>query len=365
MSQQEHEQNNSTEGLQPAKPRKWLKRLTTLFFLFLIGAVALGAYGYMQFQSFLKAPISVNSDSYQLHIKSGSSAYRVAQQLHDAGYLSQPKWFVWYLRYLKKQNIIKAGEFVIQPKWTIDELIASLEQAKTVQYPATIIAGQTIDQVLQTLQALPKLKKELDITDVKSLQALLSVEAEIDPKYPYASIEGRILPETYYYQFGDSDKDLFLRAFKASEQVLKKHWQKRDKKLPYKTPYEALIMASIVEKETGYAPERPLIAGVFVRRMHKGMRLQTDPTVIYGIGKEYDGNIRKRDLLAKTPYNTYTINRLPPTPIALPSAEAIEAALNPEATKALYFVAKGGGQHHFSKTLKEHNRAVRKYLLNK
>jgi len=156
-----------------------------------------------------------------------------------------------------------------------------------------------------------------------------------------------------------------LRAHKALNTTLNQSWSNREKGLPFKTPYEALIMASIVEKETGFAAERPKIAGVFIRRMRIGMRLQTDPTVIYGIGLGYDGNIRKRDLLKKTRYNTYKIDGLPPTPIALASKEAILAVLHPEHTKALYFVAKGGGQHQFSNTLKAHNRAVRDYLRNR
>jgi len=360
---QENVRQNAKQNQQITQPKKsWFTRLLLLS---LVLALVIAGGAYTQFKSFIETPISSSNQPIVITIKPGSSVIKVARQLQTEGFMSEPTWFAWYIRYQKKQNVIKAGEFQIEPNWTIDELISGLENAKNIQYPVTIVAGQTIQQSLQTIHALPKIKHELDIEDVKSLQKLLGLDLPVDKKYPYASIEGRILPETYYYQAGDSDKSILLRAFKASNQALDQAWQNRDKKLPYKTPYEALIMASIVEKETGYAPERPLIAGVFVRRMNKGMRLQTDPTVIYGIGQSYDGNIRKRDLLKKTPYNTYRINRLPPTPIALPSLEAIEAALNPTPTKALYFVAKGGGQHYFSKTLKEHNRAVNKYLLNK
>ena len=301
----------------------------------------------------------------ELTIKPGSSVSKVAQQLHQQGFLEHPKWFAWYVRFLEKQNVIKAGEIEIQPQWTIDELIYNLENAQSIQYPVTIVAGQTIQQALESIQALPKIKKELDINDIKQLQSLFGIDEKVDKKYPYATLEGRILPETYHYQAGDSDKQIILRAANALNKALDQAWKNHEKNLPYKTPYEALIMASIVEKETGYAPERPLIAGVFVRRMKIGMRLQTDPTVIYGIGQSYDGNIRKKDLLKTTAYNTYKINGLPPTPIALPSLEAIEAVLNPQPTKALYFVAKGGGKHQFSNTLIEHNRAVQKYLLNR
>ncbi len=358
--------NESNLSADKAKSSGFWSSIVKLFVILIIIAAALGGYAYLQFKNFIQEPISQQLAPLALHIEAGSSAYKVANQLHREGYLAQPQWFVWYLRYLNKQHIIKAGEVLIQPSWNVDELIKALETSKHIQYPATIIAGQTIEQTLQAIQALPKIKKEVDITDIKQLQRLLGVaETKIDERYPYASVEGLLLPETYYYQLGDTDKDIILRAHAALNNTLDKAWEKRVEKLPYKDKYEALIMASIVEKETGYAPERPMIAGVFVRRMQKGMRLQTDPTVIYGIGKKYDGNIRKRDLQTKTPYNTYTINRLPPTPIALPSADAIQATLNPAETKALYFVAKGEGKHHFSNTLVEHNRAVRKYLLNK
>jgi len=344
------------------KKVRWFMRL--LLVINFTGLVLAGV-AYYQYNAFVTEPISQQNQPIALTIKPGSSVAKVAQQLHQQGFMAHPKWFSLYVRFLKKQKVIKAGEFEIQPQWTVDQLISGLENAKAIQYPVTIVAGQTIQQALQTIHALPKIKKELDITDIKSLQALFGIDKKVNKMYPYATIEGRILPETYYYQAGDSDKKIILRAAKSLQQELDQAWQKREKNLPYKTPYEALIMASIVEKETGYAPERPLIAGVFVRRMKKGMRLQTDPTVIYGIGVKYDGNIRKRDLLKTTLYNTYKIDGLPPTPIALASLEAIEAALNPEHTKALYFVAKGGGKHQFSNTLKEHNRAVQKYLLNR
>ncbi|WP_233993136.1 endolytic transglycosylase MltG [Thiomicrorhabdus sp. Milos-T2] len=358
------EQNNKKEPDKSAKQSKF--GVLKWMFIFLL-VVVLGnlAWAYSQYHQFISMPIAHQKAPIQLSIAPGSSVTKVAYQLHQQGFMQHPKWFTWYVRYLNKQQVIKAGEFQIEPHWTVGELIKGLETAKNIQYPVTIVAGQTVQQTLQMIQALPKIRKELNIDDVKSLQALFNIDKPIKSKYPYATIEGWLLPETYYYQAGDSDKKIVLRAYQALQDSLDQAWQKRQKGLPYKTPYQALIMASIVEKETGFSAERPLIAGVFVRRMKIGMRLQTDPTVIYGIGQSYDGNIRKKDLLKKTAYNTYKIDGLPPTPIALPSAEAIQAALNPTKTKALYFVAKGGGQHHFSKTLVEHNKAVRKYLLKK
>ncbi len=333
------------------------------------GAVLLAMLFAWQVNQFLKTPISTQTAPVVIDIKAGSSAQRVANLLHQKGLLSSPKWFTWYLRYQEKHHLLKAGEIQIQPHWSVDELIAHLIKGDTVQYPVTLIAGQTVQQALQSIQALPKIKKTLDITDIAALQTLLGLDstlnAKINPKYPYAHLEGQLLPETYHYQAGDSDKQIVLRAHNALKQTLESAWQTREKGLPTKTPYDALILASIVEKETGIASERAKIAGVFVNRMRRGMRLQTDPTVIYGIGMSYDGNIRKRDLREKTLYNTYKIDGLPPTPIALPSKDAIHAVMHPEKTKALYFVAKGGGEHYFSNNLIEHNSAVRKYLLNK
>ncbi|BCN93061.1 endolytic murein transglycosylase [Thiomicrorhabdus immobilis] len=336
-----------------------------LLVVFLLLVLAGFAWVYSQYSQFVSEPISNHKTVIHLTIAPGSSVTKVANQLHQQGFMAEPKWFAWYVRYQNKQQVIKAGEFEIQPQWTVDELLDGLENAKNIQYPVTIVAGHTVQQTLKMIQALPKIKQELDIDDIQSLQTLLNIEKTIDTKYPYANIEGLLLPETYHYEAGDSDKEIVLRAHQALQATLDQAWRERDKNLPYQTPYQALTMASIVEKETGISSERPLIAGVFIRRMKIGMRLQTDPTVIYGIGQSYDGNIRKKDLLKKTAYNTYKIDGLPPTPIALPSAEAIQAALKPAKTKALYFVAKGGGEHYFSKTLEEHNRAVQKYLLSK
>jgi UPF0755 protein len=342
-----------------------MKAIKRFFVLVTVLAVLLGTAIFWQVNQFLKAPISEQTAPLVVEIKPGSSAQHVARLLHQKGLLSSPKWFSWYLRYQKKHHLLKAGEMTIQPYWTVDELIEHLIKGDTVQYPVTLIAGHTVQQALQTIHALPKIKKTLDTSNIVELQTLFKVEGKIDPKYPYANIEGQLLPETYHYQAGDTDQAIILRAHQALKNTLDVAWASREKGLPIKTPYEALILASIVEKETGVAAERAKIAGVFVNRMRRGMRLQTDPTVIYGIGMTYDGNIRKRDLLTKTAYNTYKIDGLPPTPIALPSKEAIIAVMHPEKTKALYFVAKGGGEHYFSKTLVEHNRAVRKYILNK
>ncbi len=331
---------------------------------FVLGLILLGVLAW-QWNNFISDPIANSTAKQIIEIKPGSSASKVARLLHKQALLNSPKLFSWYLRFLGKHTQLKAGEFEIDPQWSVDTLIDKLIEGQAVLYPVALIAGQTVQENLQMIHALPKIKQELDVSDITGLQSLLGIESKIDSKYPYANLEGWLLPETYYYQSGDSDKQIVLRAYHSLKTKLDQAWSTRDKNLPFKTPYEALILASIVEKETGFAAERPKIAGVFIRRMKIGMRLQTDPTVIYGIGQSYDGNIRKRDLLKMTSYNTYTINGLPPTPIALPSKEAIDAVMHPEKTKALYFVAKGGGEHHFSNSLIEHNRAVNKYLLKR
>ncbi len=334
------------------------KLLLSLLVLLLIAA---GLIGY-QINQFLTQPIADSQQTKVIHIQPGSSAHKVAQQLNRAGLLTSPKWYVWYLRYYDKHGLIKTGEIKIDSNWNVAQLTEALLKGETVKYPVTLIAGQTFKQTLTQLHSAEKMQHTID--NNTDLHALFDVKSLNNETYPYAGLEGWFLPETYYYQLGDTDRSILKRAQADLKKLLEQEWQGRAQGLPFKTPYEALIMASIVEKETGIASERPLIAGVFINRLKKRMRLQTDPTVIYGIGIEYDGNIRKRDLLTKTLYNTYRINGLPPTPIAMPSREAIQAVMHPTQTKALYFVAKGGGEHHFSNTLIEHNRAVRNYLLN-
>lgn len=335
--------------------------LLSLLVLGLGGALVL----YSLTLNFLQSPIAATTASQIVLIQKGDSAQSVANRLHQQNLLDNPQWFVWYLRYLEQHQQLKAGEFTVSPKWTPEQLVDALVHGKSIQYPVTFIAGQTFAQTLAVIAKLPKIERTLDFEDPQAVQALFGIEKPINPRYPFANLEGLILPETYYYQRGDSDKQLLLRAYQALQQVLQSAWAKRRVGLPLSSAYEVLILASIVEKETGYAPERAKIAGVFENRLKRKMRLQTDPTIIYGMGASYQGNIRKKDLREKTIYNTYQIDGLPPTPIASPSREAIEAVVQPEPTKALFFVAKGNGQHHFSETLDEHNRAVHKYLLSK
>ncbi len=331
-----------------------MKKLVTFLITFFLSVLVtwLSVEGWA-LRQFLTQPIASLTETKVISIPKGASGRSVAQLLYKQQVLNHPTWFLLYLKFQGKAEQIKAGEIELQAGWTVDELIEALVNGKTVTYPLTLIAGENFAQSVSRVQALPKLVHKLNPDWSAQLQAAFKLEQPL---------EGQLLPETYFYSAGDSDIELLMRSHRALKQTLQQEWQNREKGLPLKTPYEALILASIVEKETGYAPERPMIAGVFINRLRKGMRLQSDPTVIYGMGEAYDGNIRKKDLQTKTPYNTYLINGLPPTPIALASADAIRAVMHPAKTKALYFVANGDGQHRFSNTLQEHNRAVRDYL---
>ncbi|BBP43806.1 endolytic transglycosylase MltG [Thiosulfativibrio zosterae] len=327
--------------------------LWTLLSSFLV--IMLSVEGW-SFYRFVTQPISFTELETKpvLTIPEGRSAKQVANLLYQQKLLHHPTWFVWVLKYEGKSASLKAGEFEINPQWTVHELIDALVAGKTVQYPATLIAGKTVAQNMALLKSLnPQLKESNE-----SLESVLKKQLNL------THLEGQFLPETYHYSREDSAVSLWVRAHQALQKTLEQTWDNCQEGLPIKTPQQLLILASIVEKESGDAAERPMIAAVFLNRLRKGMRLQSDPTIIYGMGDAFNGNIRKKDILALTPYNTYRINGLPPTPIALASRNALEAVCHPAETHALYFVAKGQGQHHFSETLIEHNQAVRTYQLS-
>jgi UPF0755 protein len=245
---------------------------------------------------------------------------------------------------------LKTGEYQLNPGLNSSELLAMLVSGKAKQYTITFPEGFTFKQIRKQIKQSSKIKHTLDkLDDMAVLKKLGSKE-----KHP----EGLFFPDTYHFDKNATDISLLQRAYRKMQQILNNEWQNKTSDLPLKTPYEALILASIVEKETGKASERQQIAGVFTRRLHKGMLLQTDPTVIYGMGENYKGNIRYKDLRTPTPYNTYVIKGLPPTPIAMPGKEAIHAALHPAAGNSIYFVSRGNGSHVFSATLRDHNNAV-------
>ena len=309
------------------------------------------------FMWYVATPTGSGPFPVELHIEQGTPLKQVAAQLQRGGIIDHPLAFSLLGRLTGKAGQIKAGGYLFEAASSPWELLRKLTQGETLLGRITIIEGWTFRQMREALDRHPGLRNDTKgMSDAELLAAL-----GIDAPHP----EGLFFPDTYYFDQGSSDRALLLRAYHHMQQVLQEAWQERPPNLPYESPYELLIMASIIEKETGAPEERALIAAVFLNRLRLGMRLQTDPTVIYGLGERFDGNLRKADLLTDTPYNTYTRAGLPPTPIALPGAASIRAAINPEASRALYFVSKGDGRHQFSNTLDEHNRAVARYQRNR
>ncbi len=323
--------------------------------LFLLGVATL-AWQWRLYREALDRPLAI-SEPVTLEIEKGESLKSVARRLESRGILKDHRWLLWWAFEKEAAGNIKVGEYSLEPGMTPKSLLSLLVSGKVRQHRVTIVEGWTVEQALQALLAQPELKHTLEGVESERLLAELGLPAG----YP----EGRFFPDTYFFIRGTEDREILRRAYRRMDRVLAEAWQGRASDLPLKSPYEALILASIVEKETGRRQEQPKIAGVFIRRLKRGMLLQSDPTVIYGMGETYQGNIRRHDLRAPTPYNTYVQSGLPPTPIALPGRDAIHAVLHPAPGKALYFVAKGDGSHVFSSTLKEHNRAVFRYQIQR
>jgi UPF0755 protein len=286
-------------------------------------------------------------------VERGSTLKAAARDMSQAGVLQQPWAFVLLGRLKGAAAEIKAGSYALNAPITPLGLLRKITAGETVLGKLTVPEGWSFAEMRRALDAHPGLRHDTAGMDEAGLLQAIAADA--------SHAEGRFFPDTYFFDLGSSELALYKRAYSAMRQQLDAAWAARKPGLPYRTPDEALTMASIIEKETGAPEERPQIAAVFINRLRIGMRLQTDPTVIYGLGERFDGNLRKEDLLADTPYNTYTRAGLPPSPIALPGAAALRAAVNPEASRALYFVAKGNGRHAFSDNLDAHNRAVARY----
>lgn len=318
-----------------------------------IAAAGLAAWDYT---SFLEQPVAISEDT-EFVVKKGWSAKRVSRELVKLGVIKKSHWLDLHARLEKKASSIKVGEYTLTPGLTPPQLLGLLQTGQSRQYSFTVIEGSTFKQVKQKLAGANNLQSTLENVSDAELMAAIGKEG-VHP-------EGQFFCDTFSFPSGSSDIEFLRRASDTLDKILQEEWDQREPDLPLQSPYEALILASIVEKETAVAAERPLIAGVFLSRIRKNMRLQTDPTVIYGMGDSFDGNIRRKDLTTDTPYNTYTRGGLPPTPIAMVGREAIHAVLHPEATTSLYFVSKGDGTHKFSDTIEQHNAAVRKYQLKK
>ena len=304
----------------------------------------------------LESPLNLNVEQLDYEIRAGSSLSAVVYDLAKKNIISHPRILLWYSRLSGRSGEMQAGDYRLTSSMLTRQFLENIFSGKVIQYSLTVIEGWTFKQMLDAIKSHPHIKHTLIDVPVKDIMTRLG---HSDVFY-----EGEFLPDTYHFPAGLTDVEFLNRAYEAMQSVLKEEWDNRAVGLIYEKPYDALIMASIVEKETGKPEEREQIAGVFIRRLEKKMRLQTDPTVIYGMGERYKGNVRKNDLLRDTPYNTYRHSGLPPTPIALPGRDAIHAALHPAEGDALYFVSRGDGSHVFSATLQEHNNAVIKYQLN-
>ena len=329
-----------------------LYSLLSLCFASVLFASATGFY----FWRWLHQPMVVLQSEPTFNIEKGETLAGVANDLNQRGLLTWPLVWRIYSRFIDATPI-KAGEYKFAASISPAELLNVFQSGKVIQYSVTLIEGQTLGEYIRWLHQQPKLKREFEIVHAEIIAQRLGITQ--------SSAEGWFFPDTYKYTLGDSELDILRRAHKVMKQKLGNAWANKDSGLPYKTEYEALIMASIIEKETGVIDERGVIAGVFINRLQKKMRLQTDPTVIYGLGEAFDGNLTRAHLKTPTPFNTYTQAGLPPTPIANPGLGAIEAAMHPVKHPYLYFVARGDGSHEFNSTLDAHTAAVKKYQVNR
>ncbi|MBB5503934.1 endolytic transglycosylase MltG [Paraburkholderia atlantica] len=302
-------------------------------------------------------PLELTPAQLDVTVKPHSSLRSVALQLNRGGVPVEPELFIAMTRLLGLQSDLKSGNYEFKSGITPYEVLQKIARGDVNEYVATIIEGWTFKRMRAELDANPALKHDtLGMSDADLMSAIGAPEASI------GNGEGLFFPDTYLFDKDTSDLDIYRRAYRLMRVRLDEAWLARAPNLPYKTPYDALTMASIIEKETGKASDRALVAAVFANRLRAGMPLQTDPTVIYGMGDSYAGRIRRKDLQTDTPYNTYTRMGLPPTPISLPSVASLQAAMNPAPSSALYFVSRGDGSSIFSDTLGEHNKAVDKYI---
>ena len=332
--------------------RTLLRALALLTVGGVVGAGAIFLWG----QHWLETPIATLREPITFEVPRGASLRAVASSLEERDLLDQPQIWIGWARLTQRAGHLKAGEYQLRPGMTPRELLELLNSGRVLLHSITFVEGSTFADIRKVLKANPAVRNEYHGKTAEELMRALG-----DPGlHP----EGQFFPDTYHFARGASDLELLQTAHRRMRDALEQAWAKRAPDLPLASPYEALILASIVEKETALDVERPQIAGVFVERLRRGMRLQTDPTVIYGMLETYEGDIRRADLTRDTPYNTYTRAGLPPTPIAMPGLDSIQAAVQPDVTGALFFVAtgEGDGSHYFSRSLAEHNAAVQRYL---
>ena len=338
-----------------------MKKIVLFLFLCFILLAGAGFWGFQQLQQFLHQPVNVQNDQL-LTMERGTTGNKLVELLEKERILEDADRLSWLLKLHPELNKVKAGTYSLNGVKTVEDLLKLLNSGKEAQFNVQFIEGNTFKNWRKRLENAPHLKqtlKDKSEQEIFQLLALPKVSKAIDE---WMKIDGWLYPDTYNYTPNSTDLELLQRAAERMKKALDKAWNERDKDLPLENPYEMLILASIVEKETGIAAERPQVASVFINRLKAKMKLQTDPTVIYGMGEDYHGNIRKKDLETPTPYNTYVIDGLPPTPIAMPSEDALQAVAHPAQTEFYYFVADGTGGHKFSRNLNEHNKAVQEYL---
>lgn len=326
-----------------------MRLLRFLLSCLILGGAALAGALYW----WANTPVRLAATPVEFRILPGSGLRSIATQVAEAGVEVEPRLLILLGKLLRAETTIKAGSYALTAEVTPLLLLKKLTSGDVSQGEIKLLEGWTFRQWREKLDAHPDLLHDTrDLSEADILRRL---------GIPLARAEGLFFPDTYLFDKHSSDLELLARAQRSLQRRLELEWNQRPAGLPYKTPYQALIMASIVEKEAGRDADRPLVAAVFVNRLKSGMLLQTDPTVIYGMGEQFDGNIRKRDLLTDTPYNTYTRAGLPPTPISMSGVASLRAAMNPANSDVLYFVARGDGSSQFSRTLEEHNRAVNRY----
>ena len=338
-----------------------MKKFFVFLLILLVVLSGVGFWGYQKLTSFVHTPVNVTQDQL-LTIERGTTGSKLAALLEQEKILEHADLLPWLLKLQPQLNKVKAGTYSLTGVKTLQDLLDMINSGKEAQFSVKFIEGKTFKEWRKNLENAPHLKQTLQGKTDKEIMALLDIPAVAKAVYEWNNMEGWLYPDTYNYTPNSTDLELLKRSATRLQKALDKAWNERDENLPLEDLYQMLILASIVEKETGIAAERPQVASVFINRLKANMKLQTDPTVIYGMGESYTGNIRKKDLETITPYNTYMIDGLPPTPIAMVSEGALQAVAHPAKTDFYYFVADGSGGHKFTRNLNEHNKAVQEYL---
>ena len=338
-----------------------MKKFFVFLLILLLILSSVGFWGYQKLTEFVHTPVNVTQDQL-LTIERGTTGSKLAALLEQEKILEHADLLPWLLKLQPQLNKVKAGTYSLTGVKNLQDLLNMINSGKEAQFSVKFIEGKTFKEWRKNLENAPHLKQTLQGKTDNEIMALLDIPAVAKAVYEWNNMDGWLYPDTYNYTPNSTDLELLKRSTTRLQKALDKAWNERDENLPLSDPYQMLILASIVEKETGVAAERPQVASVFINRLRANMKLQTDPTVIYGMGESYTGNIRKKDLETITPYNTYMIEGLPPTPIAMVSESALQAVAHPAKTDFYYFVADGSGGHKFTRNLNEHNKAVQEYL---